>query len=60
MSTNIKKRFMLLVGIIIFITFVCNIAGAVATSDTDQYVKKVYNTNFVSLFEEYGELKLVR
>lgn len=37
----------------------CNIAIA-STSDTDVYVNKLHKANFVDLFNEYGELKLVR
>ena len=39
---------------------VCHTTTIASASDTDEYVNKLHKANFVDLFNEYGELKLVR
>lgn len=38
----------------------CHTTTIASASDTDEYVNKLHKANFVDLFNEYGELKLVR
>ncbi len=46
--------------LLIYSMLICHTTTIASASDTDKYVNKLHKANFVDLFNEYGELKLVR